>query len=106
MNRKSNITIAVLVIGVFLICALTLVSFFISKNRSNKSFSDVELIEEMNSQMEKYSVDGSLTDANTKVTDEGVRVFYQERRESYGFLWAKERIVFSVERRIDLARGN
>ncbi|MBI2044961.1 hypothetical protein HYT23_02800 [Candidatus Pacearchaeota archaeon] len=104
-GRKSNITIIILVIGVFLLCAAALVSFFISKTKTGKSFSDVELIEEMNAQMEKYSAEGDINDAQTRINQDGIRVFYQERQESYGFLGNKERIAFSAERGIDLARG-
>ena len=95
---KANITITVLVISVLLICSIALITFIMAKTRIVNIFTGVYLMEELNSQIEHYSVNTDLNMVDTRVNSLGKRVFYQEKIDSSGFwLWKKDKVSFSVE---------
>ncbi len=97
-NKKANITITILVLGVLAVCILALISFISSKAHTEESFGGIKLIEKMNSQIEDYSVYKDLSRVNTKTNEQGTLVFYQEKIETSGyFFWKEQKIVFSVE---------
>jgi hypothetical protein len=90
-NKRGDIPIVILVIGVFVVCTLALLSFFNSSIQVKNSFVGIDLIEEMNSQVEK-----------SQFFKEDVSEFYLEKKKlsSFGeifFPWTKEKIVFSVK---------
>jgi hypothetical protein len=100
-NRRADITVTILVIGIFAICTLATISFLISKIHVRSSFTGVDLMEKMNSQIESYSISHDLSKVDTKVNDQGVRVFYQDQKDSSGYLWWKsEKVIFSVEYKV------
>ncbi len=101
MAKRANIPVTILVIGIFAVCTLALLSFIISKVNFREHFVGVGLMEKMNSQIEDYSVHKDLGRVDIKINDKGERVFYQEKKKTYGILlWQKERVVFSVEYKI------
>ena len=54
-NKKGDIPITILVIGVFAICTLAILSFKFMDIKNTKGFYEsIEAIEEMNSQIQKY----------------------------------------------------
>lgn len=99
-HKKSNIPISILVIGVFLVCALIIVTFLISKAKTRETFSGVDLIEKMNSQVEVYQATGDLS-GDVITNSDGKKVFYQERIDEGFWFWEEDRVVFSVQRRLD-----
>lgn len=81
-NKRGDIPVTILVIGVFVVCTLALLSFFVSMNIIKNSFIGISLIEKANFQIEKNNLDN----------------YYDEEKSSTGFLgFGKEKIVFSVE---------
>jgi len=90
MNKKGDIPITILVIGVFAICSLALLSFLNSDIQTENSFVGIGLIEKMNSQIEEYSVYKNSENLNIKM-ENGETFFYQEKREK-GKPWELERI--------------
>ena len=54
-NRKGDIPITILVIGVVAICGLALLSFFSSSFKLEKSFTNVPVIEELNVKIAEYN---------------------------------------------------
>ena len=54
-NRRANIPVTILVIGVLLICALTIFSFSFSISKNKKTFSDIFVIEKIKVQKEKIA---------------------------------------------------
>lgn len=56
MNKRGDVPTAILVIGVFIVCALAIGSFFYSGILFNKSFQSVEKMEKANIEIEKNSV--------------------------------------------------
>lgn len=54
-NKKADIPVTILVIGVFAICTLAILSFKFMDIKTTKGFYEsIEGIEEMNSQIQKY----------------------------------------------------
>ena len=53
-NKKADIPVMVLVIGVFAICCLAILSFVKIEGDIKESFESIELIEKLNSEMERY----------------------------------------------------
>lgn len=53
-EKKADIPITILVLGVLIICVLAIVSFVISKNKNEKNLLGVEVIEAVNSDAEKF----------------------------------------------------
>ena len=55
MDKRGDIPITILVIGVFVVCTLALFSFFSSVKILSNSFTGLDVIEEMNYKIEKNS---------------------------------------------------
>ena len=57
-NRRANIPIVILVIGILAVCVLAIFSFSFSISKSSKSFSDISVIEEVKTKKEKLDFYG------------------------------------------------
>ena len=55
-NRKGDISITLLVIGVFAVFALAIISFFVSQNRISSSFTSPAVFGNISSQLENFYV--------------------------------------------------
>lgn len=55
MNRKGDIPITILVMGVVAICGLALLSFFSSSFKLEQSFTNVPVMEELNVKIAEYN---------------------------------------------------
>ena len=55
MNKKADIPITILVLGVFVICALAITSFMIFKVEGSRDSLGIELFQEINTNMEKFN---------------------------------------------------
>jgi hypothetical protein len=86
MNRRGDLPVTVLVIGVFGVCTLAMLSFFYSSFQVQKALVGIDIMEKSNIQIEMNNL-GHLY-LYKKVT-----VFSPE----WGFNWFKEKIIFSVE---------
>ena len=86
-NRRGDIPVTILVLGVVAICAMAIASFLISNNNIRNSFVGIGLVEQMNSQIE-----------NKTFNNENPTGLYLEKNETRGILfWAKEVTIFSVK---------
>ena len=54
-NKRGNIPITILVIGIVAICGLALLSFFSSSFNLEQSFTNVPVIEELNVKIAEYN---------------------------------------------------
>jgi hypothetical protein len=86
MNKKGDLPVTVLVIGVFGVCILALLSFFYSSFQVQKSLVGIDIMEKANTQIETNHL-GHLYLYKT------VKVLSPE----WGFNWLKDKVVFSVE---------
>ncbi len=86
-NRRGDIPITVLVIGIILICCFAILSFLSSTIKAKDSFIGINLVEKLNSQIEE------------KISNnENPAGLYVEKRVTRGFLfWSQEVLLFSAE---------
>lgn len=102
-NKKGDIPIVVLVIGVVVICILTIVSFSFVVFTLNNSFYGINLMEEMNLIIEEYAFYKNLGMSHIeiskmleqKVNDYGSNYIYLE--EMGAFFGDLDEIMFSVK---------
>ena len=96
-NKKGDIPITILVIGVFAVCTLALLSFYSSIGFTKHSFVGTELIEQLNSEIEQQSFSGSLDDLERKYIN-GEWFFYQEEKaKEHFYSIKKEKLLFSIK---------
>jgi hypothetical protein len=85
-NKKADVPITILVIGVFAVCTLALFSFSFSVTKINKSFDSLEIMEKTNIQIEQ---------------NPSMRVYNEISKEEFSLNWDfdffKKVVVFSVE---------
>ncbi len=55
-NKKGDISITILVLGVVAVCVLAIVSFFISKGTAQGSFTSPAVFENISSQIESFHI--------------------------------------------------
>jgi hypothetical protein len=90
MNRKGDISVTILVIGVFCICVFAMFSFLHSSFVAFDSFKGINYMENMNLVIENSSFNGNNLDS-----------FYLYENKTYispelSFNWIKEKTIFSV----------
>ncbi len=91
-NKKGNLPIIILVLGVLAVCGLALISFYSSSLKTSNNFSGVSLIEELNSQIEYNIYQGKPVDGLQKTKE--IRVFNLKNIFQEGF--SKKKTIFSV----------
>ncbi|MCX6750366.1 MAG: hypothetical protein NTZ83_02830 [Candidatus Pacearchaeota archaeon] len=85
-NKKGDLPVTILVIGVFGVCTLALLTFVYSSFQIHKSLIGVEIMEKANVQIESHNLNHIyLYKKVTKLAPE------------WGFHWLKDKIIFSVE---------
>ncbi len=86
-NKRGDIPITILVVGVLLVCSMAIVSFFSSTIKARNSFVGINLMEQLNIQIEEKIFN-----------HENPAELYIEKKETSGFLfWTKEVFVFSAK---------
>lgn len=85
-NKKADIPVTILVLGVFAVCTLALLVFINSDKNLEKSFMGVEIIEKVNLDVERGKLDHHYI-------EETERKIVPKLRGK----WIEERIIFSVE---------
>jgi hypothetical protein len=86
INKRGDLPLTVLVIGVFAVCILAIISFIYSSFLLHKSFVGIDIMEKANIQIESHNL-------NHVYLYKKVTKFSPE----WGFDWFKEKIIFSVE---------
>ena len=94
MNKKADITITLLVIGVFVVCALAMITFFLVSLSVTSNFADVGLIEKINLRMEKGDVSNGVENFPDGTSSE----YLKENRSVKEYVyWGKDIEVFYVK---------
>lgn len=103
MNKKADITITILVIGVVAICALALLSFLSSSFKHEQSFIGVAQMEEMGSKIQQYNFyksqgisENELKELLDIKEDEDGEYLHLEKKSSKFLFW-KDEFLFSVK---------
>ena len=87
-NKRGNLPIIILVLGVLAVCSLALLSFYSSNLKVSNNFVGVKLIEKLNSQIEINQYQGKAVD--------GLNVMKEVRNYRFKGGFLKEKIIFSV----------
>ena len=87
-NRRGDIPITILVIGVFAVCALAILSFIYASVSLRNSFVGIDIVKDINYQIEFREFQG-----------EDSSYFYQEINKTNYLPWTKDEILFSIEYR-------
>lgn len=88
-NRHGEIPIVILVIGIFAVCSLALITFYMSNTKFKQSFAGLDLMEKANIQIENQTFH--------EISPDNI---YLEKKidESKWYSWEKkEKILFSVK---------
>lgn len=85
-NRRGDVPTTVLVIGVFVVCALAIGSFFYSGILLNKAFQPIEKMEKINFDIER----NPSVDYHEEILKKKISI-------NLDFDFIKEKIVFSVD---------
>jgi hypothetical protein len=106
-GRKANIPIVLLVIGVFVLCGLALLTFFVSSFAVGNSFVGVNVLQELNTAVDEYlfyknqGVSDSLNENYFEIIEkDGKKYFYYEKSSmdfSFSKLKNERKLLFSVE---------
>jgi hypothetical protein len=88
MNKRGDLPVTILVIGVLGICTLAIFSFIYSSFQLNKSFERVERVENANIQIEENHLNHFYYEVKDNVFSPGLEG---------GIHLFEEKIVFSVE---------
>jgi hypothetical protein len=96
-RTKGEISIVILVIGVFAVCTLAILTFFASSAFVSESFIGVGLTSKLNSQVESYFLEEN-SNVDIIIGSNGEEVFYQEKvKEKKFFFFGDEEFEFSIE---------
>ncbi len=101
-NKRADITIAILVMGVFVLCGLTLLSFYFSGTSVVRDPSlGLDLMEKMNSHLEMHFSPENIQNEFREIKDivfksdlQGNRFFIIEKKQ-------KEKLIFYVKYYLD-----
>jgi len=88
MNKRGNLPIIILVLGVLAVCSLALLSFYSSNFKVSNNFAGVKLIEKLNSQIETNLYEGKSVD--------GLNEFKEVTNYKFKDGFLKKKIIFSV----------
>ena len=84
-NKRGDVPVTILVIGVFVVCTLAIFSFIHSSLVVNKSFVGIDLMEKANIDIEQGSLDSYYIEKTIKVL-----------RPKLGLGWIEEKTIFSI----------
>jgi hypothetical protein len=103
-NKRGDVAVTILVIGVFLVCSFALLTFFIADFKFSNSFVGVELMEKVNVQIDEYlfyknqgvEFENIVKNLGATKNSQSRYVLYFEQKSPDSFLF-KEKLLFSVE---------
>jgi hypothetical protein len=114
INKRGDVSIVLLVIGVFAICALAIISFLLHLRIKEGNFADIETFENLSSQAEDFYfyVNSGLSpeEAAERIGAEmqgNILALNAEQKEAarLSFITKKEpTVILSVKYRVDLSR--
>ena len=100
-KKRGEISIVILVIGVFAICSLALLTFLVSDFQMGNNFVGVSVLEKLNGQIDEYKFyqnmgkEGEIDKYFDIIIEDDKKYFYIEKRYNE-FLGEKNILLFSV----------
>jgi len=108
-NKKANLPVTVLVIGIFALCGFALLTFFLSDFKISNSFVGIDVVSKLNSLGDEYlflknaGVDEAKLATMFDVKEEYGRKYFYEEKLSKGGIWffgGRETLLVSVQYQI------
>jgi len=106
-NKKGDLPVTLLVIGIFALCGFALLTFFISDFKTTNSFVGLSVLQNVNSKIDGYNfykeagVSQDKLDIYFNITKEHSRRYiYEEKMSNMGgflFFGGKPTLLFSVK---------
>ena len=103
-NKKGDVTITILVIGVFLLGAFALLSFLMSDFKLSNSFGSIGAMEKINSQIDEYMFYKNVGMPSDKAQsffdikeDTNIKYLHQEVNSNGYFGINEKELLFSVD---------
>ena len=105
-NKKANLPVTILVIGIFALCGFALLTFFLSDFKIGNSFVGIDVVSKLNSLGDEYlflknaGVDEATLATMFDVKEEYGRKYLSESKYSSSGIWPfakKEELLFSVK---------
>ena len=104
MNKRGDVTITILVIGVFLLGAFALLSFFMSDFKLSNSFSSISVMEKANAEIDEYlfyknqGISVSELEGSFEIKDDRNMIFLHNEKLSANYFGLREnKLLFSVD---------
>jgi hypothetical protein len=95
MNKRADITIAILVIGIVAVCFIAMISFYIADLKTDDNFGGIGRMEKANSRVEKHLAGESV---KIETCDNGERCIRNSKEIKKGIYGFRETItIFQVE---------
>lgn len=97
-NKRGDITTTILVVGVFAVCALAIIVFFLTSLKVASNFIDVGLIEKVSSRVEKFEP-GDAPDGYEERGNVNAPYFIETKlAREHWYSLTKTKEVFSVKK--------
>ena len=103
MNRKGDITIAILVIGIVVVCFIAIISFYLADLDTDNNFENIGKMSVISSTMEKYAsnVEGIREEVKDELIENryfNIAVIDPEgfRAGSKGLEYTSEKVLFNI----------
>lgn len=90
-NKKGDVTVTILVIGIIAVCFMALISFYLAELNTDKNFEGIGKIAKASSNMENYLYFGKSV-INTRTNGDSEHIY--EEKIDKGFFSSKK--VFEV----------
>ena len=102
MNHRGDVTILVLIIGIFLVCVIAVVSFWNADNKFKNNFYGINMMEQVNADVEQfytyinlgYSPQISAQLINAEYIEENGKVVVIIRREIEGKIKIERKLYY------------
>lgn len=102
-NKKGDIAITILVIGVFAIASFAIISFIFSDNSYGKSFVGISVMQKINADIDEYNfyknneVDMAAVDSEFTFIEENNKKYLYQVQLGHDFFGNEEGLLFSVQ---------
>ena len=104
-NRRGEVPITILVIGVFAVCSMALFTFFVADFKMSNSFVGVEIMQKMDASIDEYNfyVDNGMNPNKVAgffpIIKEGNKryIYYSKNKSSNFGLSGSKTLAFSVK---------
>ncbi len=110
-NKKGDVPVTILVLGVFVVCSLALVSFYLASFKVENNFVGLELMDKMNYKIKEYNfyklkglskeqfAENVPFEENFFLGNENSKTYFEINETGkidIGF-WNKEKFLFSIK---------